>query len=184
MGKQALILIDYQMDYFADGAMHLPLCDEALSNATKVLNQSRESGMPIIHIQHKNEHPEAPFLRADSDGCEIHPSLKPLDSEKLYVKNFPSSFQATSLLSDLKEQGITELIVMGMMTNMCVDSTVRTAFEYGFEVTLIEDSCAAQRVITESSDISAEDVHTSFVYWLAAIFCKVVKTDQWISSQL
>lgn len=180
MSKTAILLVDFQMDYFANGAMALPHCDEAIEKAGKALAFARESEIPVYQVYHESVHPGAFFMLPGTAGMEIHEKVKPLDSEKLYKKHFTNSFRETGLLEDLQASGVTDLVVMGMMTNLCIDSTVRAAFDFGFNVTLLEDCCAAQVVKTEDTEISAEVVHKTYIHWLGAAFAKVTNADEWI----
>lgn len=181
MSKTAVVLIDFQMDYFAKGAMELPRAGEAVVKAQKVLAAAREKGMPVYHIYHESVHEGAFFMLPGTAGMEIHPDVAPRESEKRYKKHFTNSFRETALLEDLRSEGITDLVILGMMTNLCVDSAVRAAADFGFAVTVPEDCCAAQAVVTDHTAISAEAVHTAYIYWLGAAFAKIVTADEWIS---
>ncbi len=182
MNKEALLLVDFQMDYFENGNMELPHANEAIENAKRALISARRREIPVYHIVQESIHQGATFLLPNTKGMEIHANVTPIENENIYKKHFPNSFRGTDLLNDLKSQEITELTIIGMMTNTCVDSTVRAAFDHEFTVTLLEDSCAAQKVHTESIEIPAEIVHKSFAYWLKMGFASVITTNEWIDS--
>ncbi len=57
------------------------------------------------------------------------------------------------------------------------------AFDLGLSVTVPEECCAAKEVETESGSIGADLVHKTFIYWLAAAFCKITDVDSWINKQ-
>ena len=78
------------------------------------------------------------------EGVEIHETVLPLEHESIIKKHFPNSFLKTELERKLKEKGVTKLVVVGMMTHMCIDATVRAAVDLGYETTLIEDACATE----------------------------------------
>ncbi|HEM5292828.1 TPA: isochorismatase family protein [Streptococcus suis] len=77
-----------------------------------------------------------------------------LASEKIFDKTFNSAFKETSLHEYLQEQGIEQLIIMGMATNLCVDTTVKVAFEYGYQLAIIKDGTTTGY----SGKLDAEDL--------------------------
>src|SRR5699024_12561463 len=77
--------------------------------------------------------------------------------------HFANSFLQTELDSKLKEKGITKVVVVGMMTHMCIDATVRAAVDLGYETTLIEDACATRELSYQNRKVPAEQVHFAFV---------------------
>lgn len=142
--KKALILIDIQRDYFPGGAYPLKGMNKAGKQAQKLLSKFRGEGNEVIHIQHISKNQKAPFFKPGTEGIEIHPLVKPLKGERLFVKHFPNSFRDTGLDAYLKERGIRSLTIAGAMTNMCVDSTVRAGFDLGFVMEIAEKGCAAR----------------------------------------
>ena len=81
----------------------------------------------------------------DTRGAEIHKNVKPKKQEKVITKHYPNSFKDTELLNYLRNLKIKELVICGMMTHMCVDSTIRTAKDLEFNSILIGDACATKR---------------------------------------
>ncbi|MEL6503673.1 MAG: cysteine hydrolase family protein [Pseudomonadota bacterium] len=176
MANTALILIDIQRDYFDGGRMTLPGMVPAAQNAKRLLEDFRQRGAPLFHIRHINSSVQAAFFRPDSMGNETHPLVAPLPSEPVIIKNRPSAFVGTDLAQRLKAAGITRLIVCGAMSQMCVDATTRAAVDMGFEVTVVEDACAAANVSFGGVDVPAQKVHAAIMAPLAAAYAKVVVT--------
>lgn len=106
--------------------------------------------------------------------------MLPLEHESIIVKNFPNSFLKTDLESKLKEKGITKVVVVGMMTHMCIDATVRAAADLGFETTLIEDACATRDLSYQDRIIPAEQVHYAFVSALHGMYANVISTEEFL----
>ncbi len=179
--KQALLLIDIQNDYFAGGRsqLHEPL--EALANAEWVLKKFRESGAPVIHVQHISVQDGATFFLPGTDGVKIHERLTPLESEPVVVKHAPSSFLGTNLLELLQDGNITELVVCGMMSHMCIDTTVRACKDHGLKVTLLEDACATKDLNFRDTVIPAETVHRTFMAALSGMFARVIRTQEYLA---
>lgn len=65
--------------------------------------------------------------------------VAPLENEMIFDKTFNSAFKETELHSYFHKQKINKLIIMGMATNFCVDTTVKVAFELGYKVAVIQD---------------------------------------------
>jgi nicotinamidase-related amidase len=169
----ALLLIDIQNDYFPGGAMELAGSVEAGRRAAMLLAAFRRTGRPVIHVQHISTRPGATFFLPDTPGAEIHPCVAPQEGETIVRKHFPNSFRETPLLEHLRESKITGLVIAGMMTHMCVDTTTRAAADLGFSCQLAHDACATRALSFGGSTVAAADVQTAFVASLNGFFAKV-----------
>jgi nicotinamidase-related amidase len=178
----ALLLIDIQNDYFPGGKMELEGSLEASLQARKVLTFFREKGLPVVHIQHLAARPEATFFLPDTEGVKIHQHVEPLPAEVVFIKNYPNSFRNTPLLDHLINQQVNKVVVGGMMTHMCVDATVRAAFDYGLEVTVIQDACATRALAFGEQVIPAAQVHGAFLAALNFIYAQVVSAGDFLKN--
>ncbi|MCG7334631.1 cysteine hydrolase [Sporosarcina sp. ACRSM] len=177
----ALIIVDIQNDYFQNGRMELVNPDQAAANAAKVLEHFRKNkNENIFHVQHIAADPSLGFFLPDTEGAEIHETVQPLENEHLIVKNFPNSYLKTDLESKLRENGVTKVVVVGMMTHMCIDATVRASVDLGFETTLIEDACATRDMAYEGKTVPAEQVHVAFVSAVGSMYCDVKSTADFL----
>ena len=179
MGK-ALLIVDVQNDYFEGGKSELDKPQEALANIEKALKLFREKKLSIIHIQHINNRAGATFFLPDTFGAAIHEKVTPLDNESLIVKHLPNSFLNTNLASILKEKAITELIICGMMSHMCIDTTTRACMDHGIKATLLEDACATKNLVFHEQTIAADTVHNVFMASLNGMFANVIRTSELI----
>lgn len=175
--KTALVIIDIQNDYFPGGAMELVGATQAGEQAKKVLEIFREKALPIVHIQHISVHPGATFFLPNTQGAEIHECVFPKEGETIIQKHFPSSFRGTTLLEHLRKHEISRLVIVGMMTHMCVDTTTRAAADLGFECLLVDSACATRTLSFQEKVVSAENVHTSFIASLNGVFAKIVSPE-------
>jgi len=173
----ALILIDIQKDYFHGGRMELVGSIEAAGAAERLLGAFRKASWPIYHIQHISIQPTATFFVPGTTGAKIYPSVAPLSDEPIITKNYPNSFRDTDLLSQLTENGITQLLLCGMMTSMCVDATVRAAFDLGFACTVAHDACATKDLTFDGRTIPAHEVQGAFLAPLGAVYATIRTTD-------
>ena len=178
--KTALLLVDIQNDYFPGGKMELAGSIEAGQKAAQVLALFRKMRLPIFHVQHLAVNPGATFFIPGTAGAEIYRCVAPQPAEHVIEKKFPNSFRNTVLLEKLREQKIERLAVAGMMTHMCIDTTVRAAFDLGFTNILLHDACATRDQVFEGRTVSAADVQASFMSALGAAFAQIQKTEEFV----
>jgi nicotinamidase-related amidase len=171
---QALLLVDLQNDYFPGGAMELVGSPEAGLQAGVLLQAFRRARGPVVHIQHLTTRPGAIFFLPGTPGAEIHASVTPHPGEPVFQKHFPNSFRETPLLAHLRGLGVTELVVAGMMTHMCIDSTVRAAFDLGFQCRLAQDACATRDLLRSGATVPAAQVQAAFLAALGGTFAQVL----------
>lgn len=175
---RGLLIVDIQNDYFPAGAMPLVGPEQAGEVASSVLKQFRDYGEPVFHIRHVWDDDEATFMRPGTPGVEIHPLVAPAESEPVLEKAFPNSFRETELDELLKSNDVDELVVVGMMTSMCVDATVRAAADLGYQVTVVADACAAPDLEFDGRQVPAADVQAAFLAALADSYATVVKASE------
>lgn len=176
--EKALLLIDIQNDYFPGGAMELVGSSAAGTKAGKLLQAFRERVLPVIHVQHIATRPGVTFFLPNTFGARIHQSVTPADNEAVFQKTFPNSFRETSLLQHLQDHRISHLVIAGMMTHMCIDTTVRAAADLGFRCVLAHDACATRSLSFGGAHVSAENVHAVFLAALNGSFAEVLSVEE------
>ena len=174
----ALLIIDIQNDYFPGGTMTLVGPDAAAANAAKLLAVFRQKKLPVIHVQHLSVRPGATFFLPNTKGAEIHDSVKPQAGETLIQKNFPNAFRETKLLEHLRASKIEKLVIAGMMTHMCVDTSTRAAADLGFACSLAHDACATKALSFNGVEVPAAGVQISYMAGLNGLFAKVLPTAE------
>lgn len=180
--NHALILIDIQNDYFKGGKNELYKAEEAAEKAKKILDYYRKNNWNIYHVRHISLQKGATFFLPESIGSEIHNSVAPLSGEKIIIKHAPNAFYQTNLINELENKNMQKLVICGMMSHMCIDTTVRAARDYGFSVTLLDDACAAKGLIWNNTVISAQTVHDTMMASLAGTFANILKTDDFLKT--
>jgi nicotinamidase-related amidase len=174
--KRALVIVDIQKDYFPGGKMELAGSMEASEKAKALLASFRDKGLPVVHIQHISSRRGATFFLPGTEGVKIHENVQPRDGEAVFEKHYPNSFRETPLLEYLRANNIAQLVISGMMTHMCIDATIRAAFDFGFECSLAYDACATRALAFGSITVPAEHVHASFVSALHGVYATAVAT--------
>lgn len=171
--SKALVLIDLQNDYFPGGRMELAGAQAAVEHAAGLLEAFRENGLPVLHIQHIAQRAGATFFLPGTPGAEIHADVQPAPGERVIVKHFPSAFRETDLQAALRERGVSQVVFAGMMTHMCVDTTVRAAADLGFQCQLAHDACATRDLQFGARHVAAQDVQAAYLAALNGSFANV-----------
>jgi ureidoacrylate peracid hydrolase len=162
--KSALIVVDMQNGFCFEGGscdrIGLPVARlaPAIEPCARLVHAARAAGVPIIYTRYvyradfsdggmlANE--LMPALRecralvAGSDDAEIVGELTPHDGDYVLDKNRPSSFYATPLETWLNGLGVEELVICGVTTNCCVESTVRDASQRDYRTFVVADATA------------------------------------------
>lgn len=161
MGRNtALLIIDVQFGMF-ESPLIPPVSGgaELISTIRGLIGGARASRVPVIYVQHSggSDHP----LEHGTPGWQIHPLIAPLDGETVIHKRTPDSFHDTLLQHELEARQIKKLVVVGIQTEFCVDTTCRRAFSLGYDVALIKDghstwdkeSLTARQIIAHHNEI-------------------------------
>ncbi|MBR0135906.1 MAG: cysteine hydrolase [Clostridia bacterium] len=119
--------------------MQKALVDEELFNyetfvdsTVRLVEAARKNRVEVIFVQH--DAGPGTGLTVGDEGFEIIDELRPEPGEKVFVKTINSCFGNKELKAYLKQQDDRRLMIIGLQTNYCIDATVKSAFERGFEV--------------------------------------------------
>ena len=152
--REALLVIDVQQG-LCEGE-HAPWEVQSLLTRINALSAgARAAGCPVFWVQHQDA-----LLVPDSSAWQLHQALHTAPSDVLVRKTTPDAFLRTPLWALMQQLGVTRLVVCGVHTEFCVDTTVRRALALGCPVTLVADahtSCgsrgaSAQQVIAHHND--------------------------------
>lgn len=165
----AVVFIEFQNDFTSPGGvLHEAVsasidANSTLENAAKLLSAARDSGATVIHspisfapgYNEISSHPygilkgvvDATAFVKGQWGAEIDDRFAPIDSDIILEgKRGLDAFGSTNLDFILRSKGIKKIALAGFLTNCCVESTMRTAYERGYEVVTITDAVAATSV--------------------------------------
>ena len=176
----ALLLLEIQNDYFANGRTPLEKSLEASVKAREILNHFRDKKKPVIHVQHISTQPNAAYLLPCTKGADFYQTVQPVKGETIIKKHYPNSFKDTQLLNHLIKNQINHLLICGNVTHLTVDSTVRAAHDLGFTCTVLEDACAAQQLTYNQNTISAQDAQNAFMAALQSSYAAVLNTSAYL----
>ncbi len=177
--KSALMVIDMQ-NFFLDPASPTFTCGGAaiLPNIKRLISAFRKANRPIIYTKHVH-HPEKldagimewwweGMCLEGSPESEVNEEIAPLPSEKVILKHRYSSFYNTDLETVLRCLKIEDIVISGIMTNMCCESTARDAYYRDYRVFFLADGTGG----------ISEEMHIASLLNLAFGFAFVTTTDK------
>ena len=141
--RRALIVIDVQNDYFAEGKFPLWNSDATLTRIEAAIARARANDVAVILVQHLAEGgAAAAMFAAGSPGVQLHPRLLAAAPDAPVVtKTHADGFFGTTLEATLQRLGVDELLVCGMMTQNCVTHTAISRSAEKYAVTILRDCC-------------------------------------------
>lgn len=169
--EAALIVVDVQNDFchsegvLAKRGADIALIQEMASNLVSLIGEARTFSLPIIYIRNHHDHwTDSPswkkrqqgkglaICRTGSWGAEFY-KVSPLPEERVITKHRYSAFIGTDLDLILRSRGIRSLLLTGVATNVCVESTAREAFMRDYQLVLIKDCLAAMSLEEHMSSL-------------------------------
>lgn len=153
--KSALLIIDMQK-YFVEkeGDAYVPSSESIKENLLKLSMLYKEKNLPIVltrHIDNEKKHPlmkkwwNSPILEKDPQSQIIN-DFDFLKEYAIYIKkNYYDAFKETGLYQILKSRGVERVLIGGVLTNCCCETTARSAFMNNFEVFFLFDGTATYK---------------------------------------
>jgi ureidoacrylate peracid hydrolase len=191
-GRTAVLVVDMQVDFASpDGALgafiDMSVVAPALAAAERLVAQARAVGVPVVfvrlsttpetdsaawneRIRRRGGNPEidAALCRADQAGSEFY-GPKPAPGELVVRKTRYSGFVGTDLDMRLTKLGVDTLVVAGLTTECCVDSTVRDAFDLDYQVFVAADACAAYEADIHEASLKVMALNSAILTDTAAV---------------
>ncbi len=172
---EALICIDFQKEYYTEGGpLFVPDGEAVRKNAQRILQAAREQGRLVVHVRHISQDPLSRTFRAGSPAVDFVPGLEPIEGEPVVTKLRPGAFYLTELGDLLMRAGIETVIICGLMSFMCCDTTAREARARGYKVLFAKDATAA----VDLGDIPAATVQQVVCAIQEGFFSEVADTDR------
>lgn len=196
-GKVALLVIDMQRDFIEEGGFGAALGNDVsrlraiIPTVARLLDGFRAAGLPVLHTREchapdLSDCPPAKRLRgapslrigdpgpmgriliAGEPGAEILPELAPLPGETVIDKPGKGAFYATNLQQILQARGITQLIVAGVTTEVCVQTTMREANDRGYDCVLAQDATESYFPAFKTATVKMIVAQGGIVGWAAS----------------
>lgn len=137
MTDTALIIIDVQNGMFTHSEQPFEGA-RMLAHIDALVQRARSASVPVIFVQHDggSGHP----LEKMTDGWQIHPATGYRAGDVVIEKRYCDAFHATTLHEHLQRNHVQNIVIAGMMTQYCVDTSCRRAFSLGYKVVLASDA--------------------------------------------
>ena len=134
--KQAMVVIDVQQGLCAGEGQAWQFA-QVIDRINLVSNKARKSGVPVIFVQHEGQ---SGYLSHGSREWQLADGLVNEAKDMRIRKTTPDAFLRTDLQQRLDALGVQELVIGGMHSEFCVDTTTRRALALGYPVILLEDA--------------------------------------------
>jgi nicotinamidase-related amidase len=180
--KRALVVIDVQNDYFADGLpIEYPPVARTLPNIGRAMDAARAAGVPVVVVQ--NTAPAgSPVFDKGTPGWELNDVVASRPRDHYIEKNYPSVFTGTDFKQWIERNGIDTLSVIGYMTHNCDASTVFEAAHLNLNVEFLHDASGSLSYENSAGYASAEEIHRVFMVVFQSRFAAVLSTDEWVDA--
>lgn len=165
--KTALLVVDVQVEMFSDTKTPVYKGQEMLDNIEVLIRKAHDTNTPIIYIKH-TQSDDKPMAKG-KPGWEVHPQIAPAVGDAVVLKTTPSSFYKTNLQELLSSMGIVKIVVTGLQTECCIDTTVRHAFSLGYEVVLVRDANSTYDIPPLTAPQIIQHHHRIIGNWFAQI---------------
>lgn len=127
--KTVLLVIDVQQAMIDD---HPTRMDEFMLNLKMLIDAAHKGGNEVVYVRHDGGKGDP--LAYDTSGWQLERSLIPRAEERVFDKRFNSAFRKTGLHEYLSAQDVSKLVICGMQTEYCIDTSIKVAFELGYDV--------------------------------------------------
>jgi ureidoacrylate peracid hydrolase len=163
----ALIIVDMQYDFCVEGfgahaaGRPITIAQSIIPNIQKLLAAARAAGMPVAHVglltlanhgsdsgpwlaqRRRSTYSSETLCLDGTKGATFIDELKPAPGEWTVYKHRYSAFTGTNLDTLLRSRGVRTVVITGVSTNACIDSTMRAAFEHEYYVSVPRDGVAS-----------------------------------------
>lgn len=135
MNKMALIVVDFQEGLVAENPFNK---ENTINNIELLIKECRDNNVEVIYARHDGG--KGDELEFGSKGWQIYNQVAPEKGEKIIEKQYNSAFKNTELKEYLDEKSIDTIVLAGMQTEYCIDTTCKVAFEHNFKLIIPEET--------------------------------------------
>jgi len=162
----ALLIIDVQNGLFTIEDFPIHKEEVLIQNLLVLIKKARKAKVPIFYIQHND--PKGKTLENGTENWKIRLEIIPRTEDIIVQKHNSDSFLNTSLDEELDKRKVTRLVIAGLATDMCIDTTVRSAVSHGYNVILIQDAHSTMdSEVLKASQIIAH--HNNILQWFSTL---------------
>lgn len=142
--SRVLIVVDYQNEWVDKNSEYfVGDVSEKIEKLNELISRSRASSIPIIFTVHVEQDSQEEFAE-ETSKVEVIKGVDFQPEKDILIKKYKiSPFYQTELESKLKELDATELLITGILTNLCVRSLTQDAYDRDYQIKVITDTCVA-----------------------------------------
>ena len=129
-----------------------------MDNIKKLILNARKNNIGVIYVRH--DAGVGTYLEKNSIGWQIHPDIKPSEDETIFDKKYNSAFYKTGLEIYLNKYSIESIILVGLQTEYCIDATIKSAFDLGYNIIIPEET----NTTFDNEILSSEKLYKLFNY--------------------
>lgn len=170
--RTALIVVDVQNILFETPGYTLFDEQRVVGNIERLISKARSTNTPVIYIQHTTEGEGSEFAEG-SHNWEIIERIAPNAEDNIFLKRTYDAFTNVGLKQKLLEMGVDRLVFCGLQTEVCVDTTIRSALAHGFTSILAGDAHSTY----DTKALPAEKIIAHHNLTLHRRFCTVMDSD-------
>lgn len=153
MTKTILLIVDVQKGMLENDPFDW---DEVITNISRLIEACRKNKVEVVYVQHDGK-PGSVF-EPGKPGWEIVDAISPANDEKIFRKNFNSAFRRTQLKEYLDSKDVETIILTGLQTDFCIDTTCKVAFEFGYHLIMPEKT----NTTINGKRLSAETIYNFY----------------------
>ncbi len=175
LSQAAVVIVDAQKEYDG-GGLALPDLAPKIAEIAMLLARARARNTPVIHVRHLGQ--EGGLFEPQGEGSEFVAEAAPLPGETIVDKNLPNAFAGTGLQAQIRRLGRDRLIFSGFMTHMCISSSVRAAFDLGYDCTVVASATGTRplpKVGNAEAALADETVQDAALAGLADRFAAIAE---------
>lgn len=135
MSNSALLVVDVQTALIKEHPYNEEI---VIGNIKRLISVARDSNIEVLYVRHDDGIGEE--LEHGTDGWQIYNELTPIQDEKVFEKKYNSAFFKTGLKEYLDTKKIDTIILTGLQTEYCIDATLKSAFDNGYNVIIPEQT--------------------------------------------
>jgi nicotinamidase-related amidase len=175
--RSALLVIDIQDSFKATPRWERRNNPGFEENVTRLIDSWRAAGLPVIFVLHTDSDPE---FGTDSPFFKLMDFLRPQSGEPVIVKNTRNAFTSTNLQQLLAERGVERLVVTGISTEQCCETTTRIAADLGYDVDFVTEATRTFPIADPDTggELSTEDIVRRTELVLRGRFARIAKVDR------
>ena len=133
MSKTILLIVDVQKGMLLDNPFDW---NTVIENISRLIKACRKNKIEVVYVQHDD--PPGELFVPGTLHWEIVDAIRPSPGEKIFRKKFNSAFRGTQLKEYLDSKGVDTIILTGLQTEYCIDTTCKVAFEFGYKLIMPE----------------------------------------------